>query len=92
MSAHADRATTIAGARLVRRIAAREPLASKIKSERQPGDGIASDKDILAWARSAATMIFHSVGTCKKGQDSEAVVDERLRVRGLAGLRVRTAR
>ena len=88
LSAHADRATIVAGAKIARRIATREPLASKIESEHQPGHDVASDEDLLAWARSTATTIFHPVGTCKMGRDSEAVVDERLRVRGLAGLRV----
>lgn len=88
LSAHADRETIVAGAKIARRIAAREPLASKIESEHRPGHDVASDEDLLSWARSTATTIFHPVGTCKMGQDSEAVVDERLRVRGLTGLRV----
>jgi choline dehydrogenase len=50
-----------------------------------------SDDEILDWIRNRATTIYHPVGTCKMGQDAMAVVDERLRVRGLDGLRVADA-
>ncbi|PWB63843.1 MAG: choline dehydrogenase, partial [Bradyrhizobiaceae bacterium] len=47
-----------------------------------------SDADFLAYARETGTTIFHPVSTCRMGLDPAAVVDERLRVRGIAGLRV----
>ena len=45
----------------------------------------------MAYARTYATTVFHPCGTCKMGHDPLAVVDDRLRVRGLAGLRVADA-
>ena len=47
-----------------------------------------SDEDILEWVRNTATTIYHPAGTCKMGSDDQAVVDARLRVRGIEGLRV----
>ena len=83
-----DRQTMIEGIRVARRIAAAEPLASRITSEYQPGSGIESDSEVLEWIRNTSTTIFHPTGTCKMGQGADAVVDERLRVRGIGGLRV----
>ena len=61
--------------------------------EHAPGKNIARDDTdaILNWARDTATTIYHPTGTCKMGQDKMAVVDERLRVRGVQGLRVADA-
>ena len=47
-----------------------------------------TDDELLEAARNIAGTVYHPVGTCKMGQDRMAVVDERLRVRGIAGLRV----
>ena len=53
---------------------------------------VADDEDaILDWARRTAVTIYHPTGTCKMGTDNMAVVDARLRVRGVAGLRVADA-
>ena len=49
------------------------------------------DDEILDWVKASAETTYHPVGTCKMGQDDLAVVDERLRVRGIAGLRVADA-
>ena len=56
--------------------------------EIQPGAGAQSDDEIGDYIRRAGTTIYHPVGTCKMGEDPLAVVDSRLRVRGLSGLRV----
>ena len=56
--------------------------------EFKPGPHLQSDDDLARAAGDIATTIFHPVGTCKMGNDSMAVVDERLRVHGVAGLRV----
>jgi len=53
-----------------------------------PGAALASDEDLARAAGDIGTTIFHPVGTCKMGQDEFSVVDERLRVRGMEGLRV----
>ena len=54
----------------------------------RPGVNISADDELLDWVRNNAETTYHPVGTCKMGVDSMAVVDDQLRVRGLAGLRV----
>ena len=51
-----------------------------------PGPAAATDADLLAFAREAGATIFHPSGTCRMGNDSDAVVDPRLKVRGVEGL------
>jgi choline dehydrogenase-like flavoprotein len=53
-----------------------------------PGDNVKTDDDYREFVRGLATTVFHPVGTCKMGKDDMAVVDDRLRVRGVNGLRV----
>ena len=60
-------------------------------SELAPGGDAETDDEILDWVRAAGETTYHPVGTCRMGQDGMAVVDERLRVRGLHGLRVADA-
>ncbi|NNE80282.1 MAG: choline dehydrogenase [Silicimonas sp.] len=88
-----DQDTIVAGIRVARKIARQSPVAEVITEEYTPGTSVADDDDaaILDWARSNATTIYHPTGTCKMGNDPMAVVDERLRVRGLRGLRVADA-
>ncbi|MGQ3027951.1 MAG: GMC oxidoreductase, partial [Ferrovibrionaceae bacterium] len=74
--------------RLTRRIAAGQALAKYRPEEFKPGPQVSSDEDLARAAGDIATTIFHPVGTCKMGQDAMAVVDDRLRVRGIDGLRV----
>jgi choline dehydrogenase len=74
--------------RLTRRIVSGSALAPFEPEEHLPGPNVQSDEEILAYARQTVITVFHQSGTCKMGQDPMAVVDERLRVRGLAGLRV----
>jgi choline dehydrogenase len=80
------------GARVLRRIAASAPLAAVIESERQPGAAVASDQSVLEDFRARAGPVFHASGTCSMGADARsAVLDARLRVRGVSGLRVADA-
>jgi len=88
LSAQADRDTMVAGLKLLRRIMGQPAMQRYIAEERAPGPACVSDDDLLAYIRSAATTIFHPTSTCRMGSDLTAVVDERLRVRGVAGLRV----
>jgi choline dehydrogenase len=85
-----DQQTIVEGIKVARRIAGFEPAKSEILEEYAPGKSIGEHDDaaILDWARNTATTIYHPTGTCKMGQDDRAVVDERLRVRGVGKLRV----
>lgn len=82
---------TVAGIKLARRLADTTPLKDFVKSEMLPGAAIQSDDELLDFARNHATTIYHPVGTCKMGSDPMAVVDSRLRVIGIDGLRVADA-
>ena len=74
--------------RLTRHICAAPALSRFEPKEFLPGPEIASDDDLARAAGDIGTTIFHPVGTCKMGGDPTAVVDDRLRVQGLQGLRV----
>lgn len=74
--------------RLTRRIAAAPALASYEPVEYLPGAQLQTEEELRHAASLIGTTIFHPVGTCKMGQGPDAVVDERLRVHGVAGLRV----
>ena len=77
------------GARLLRRLAAAAPLAALIEREMLPGPEKTSDDELLEDFRQRAGTVFHPVSTCMMGPDpATAVVDHRLRVHGLEGLRV----
>ena len=78
----------IEGARLSREIFAQAPFASYRGEEIFPGSTAKSDADLEAFIRHKAETIYHPVGTCRMGDDAEAVVDSELRVRGVEGLRV----
>jgi choline dehydrogenase len=91
LATETDRQTMVEGVRVSRRIAAAEPLASIVKRELEPGAEAETDADILGWIRDRATTIYHPAGTCRMGEGKMAVVDERLRVHGVAGLRVADA-
>lgn len=88
-----DQQTIVEGIRMARRICRHAPVAALITEEHAPGKTIPDEdfEGLLNWARDTATTIYHPTGTCKMGQDSMAVVDERLRVRGIDGLRVADA-
>ena len=85
--------TLVAGIKIARDICDYAPLKDLVTEEHAPGVGVGRDDDeaVLDWARSTATTIYHPTGTCKMGQDKMAVVDSRLRVHGLSGLRVADA-
>jgi choline dehydrogenase len=87
----ADLAVLMAGVRLARELAATQAFVPFIDEAFQPGADVLSDEALEAYIRSHANTIYHPVGTCKMGSDAMAVVDTRLRVHGLAGLRVADA-
>ncbi|MBM1310962.1 GMC family oxidoreductase N-terminal domain-containing protein [Sulfitobacter mediterraneus] len=88
-----DCRTIVKGIQIARKIAQFEPLKSHVTEEHAPGPGVGVDDEaaILDWARRTAVTIYHPTGTCKMGTDSMAVVDPRLRVHGIKGLRVADA-
>jgi choline dehydrogenase len=86
-----DRMTAILAVRRAREIAGAQPLAETIAEELQPGPQVQSDEAILDFIRKTGTITQHMIGTCRMGHDPMAVVDERLRVHGIAGLRVADA-
>ena len=83
-----DRQVAATAMRLTRRICAAPALARFEPEEFRPGSQYESDEELAREAGNIGTTIFHPVGTCKMGRDPLAVVDERLRVHGIAGLRV----
>ena len=83
-----DRDTVVAGLKLLRGIMEQPAMQHYIAEERVPGPKLTSDADLLAFARAAGTTVFHPTSTCRMGADANAVVDERLRVRGIGNLRV----
>ena len=91
LSEEVDRAALIEGIRIARRVAGAPSLARYVERELYPGDGAQSDDEILEYCRHTGSTVFHPVGTCRMGGDANAVVDERLRVRGIAALRVADA-
>jgi len=88
-----DQRTIVKGIQIARKIARHQPLKSHISEEHAPGASVALDDEAgtLNWARNTATTIYHPTGTCKMGADPMAVVDHRLRVHGIRGLRVADA-
>jgi len=83
-----DMRVAVAGLKFTRRIMAAKALARFKPEETLPGPALTSDADLKRAAGDLGTTIFHPVGTCRMGTDAQAVVDDRLRVRGIAGLRV----
>lgn len=83
-----DRAVAVDAIRVARRIAAAPSLAAQIVSEFIPGPKYQTDEQLIDVAQRFSQSIYHPTGTCKMGSDDMAVVDHRLRVHGISGLRV----
>jgi len=88
LSAEIDRRKFIAAFHWNRRLAAQPALAKWVVEETFPAGLVQSDDDILAHAMELGGSCFHSAGTARMGGDDAAVLDPRLRVRGVDGLRV----
>jgi choline dehydrogenase len=91
MTAQLDRDVTLEAMRITRRIMAASPMRDIATDELTPGVNIQADDELLDWVKRNAETTYHPVGTCKMGSDPMAVVDDQLRVHGMAGLRVADA-
>ena len=91
LSAAIDAELTVRAIRIAREVMYAPALAPLQVRELGPGPERTTDEEILEWVRQIGETTYHPVGTCKMGSDAMAVVDERLRVRGLQGLRVADA-
>lgn len=91
LAVEADRRVLLDGMKLVRRVTSQPAFARNVVREFLPGPETTSDEALMAYARAYATTVFHPCGTCKMGSDPKAVVDARLRVHGISGLRVADA-
>ena len=84
-----DAKTLVAGLRILREIFAQPAFRDRVtRDEYLPGNDIAGVAALESFARTRGGTVFHPAGTCRMGGDAGSVVDERLRVRGVAGLRV----
>ncbi|MEB5966029.1 choline dehydrogenase [Comamonas testosteroni] len=90
LSTELDQRTNVAAIRCARRIAQSEAMSPYVRREVKPGPQTQSDEELLEFCRDNGATIFHPSGTCRMGvaQDPMAVVDARLRVHGIQGLRV----
>jgi choline dehydrogenase-like flavoprotein len=88
LSTDADRKVAVDGMRFTRRIMAASALAKYQPEEWKPGLAVEDDGALMRAAGDLGTTIFHPIGTCKMGRDAGAVVDDKLRVHGIQGLRV----
>lgn len=90
LSTKTDCDTIVEGVKIARTIARQTPLAEKISEEFRPNAKLPMNDydETLNWVRDNTASIYHPTGTCKMGSGPSAVVDERLRVHGVTGLRV----
>jgi choline dehydrogenase-like flavoprotein len=84
----ADRQAMVGAIRVMRDYAAQSPLAELIAEETMPGPAFQTDAQILDAYDRFGTCGYHAVGSCRMGSDPRSVVDPKLRVRGVTGLRV----
>ena len=88
MAEDRDRRTVVAGLRMVRDWFNAPALKQYLVAEKFPGANLQTDDELLGYARDMGSTVFHATCSCKMGNDPLAVVDDRLRVHGMEGLRV----
>lgn len=88
LATETDRTTNVAALKILRRILAAPALKPFVAEEVDPGAKVSTDEELLEFCRQRGSTIYHPTSTCRMGDDPLAVVDRRLRVRGLEGLRV----
>ena len=88
LSTDNDKKIAIDSIKVARKIADADSLKKYILEEYVPGPAFESDEELLEAAKNNSQSIYHPVGTCKMGNDIDSVVDEKLKVHGVSGLRV----
>ncbi len=88
LSTEVDRTANVEGLKMLRKILQAKALSPYVVEEVDPGAKVVSDEALLAYCRSRGSTIYHPTSTCRMGNDPLAVVDQRLRLRGIEGLRV----
>ena len=88
LSTEVDRAANVEGLKILRKILRAPALSSYVVEEVDPGAKVSTDEELLDYCRRRGSTIYHPTSTCRMGSDALAVVDQRLRLRGIEGLRV----
>ena len=88
LSTEVDRTANVEGLKMLRKILQAKALSPYVVEEADPGAKVVSEEALLAYCRSRGSTIYHPTSTCRMGNDPLAVVDQRLRLRGIEGLRV----
>ncbi len=88
LATEVDRTVNVEGLKILRKILQAPALSPYVTEEVDPGTKVSSDEELLNYCRRRGSTIYHPTSTCRMGSDPLAVVDQRLRVRGIEGLRV----
>jgi len=88
LSTEVDRTANVEGLKILRKILHAPALSPYVVEEVDPGAKVSTDEELLNYCRARGSTIYHPTSTCRMGNDPLAVVDQRLRVRGIEGLRV----
>jgi choline dehydrogenase len=88
LATETDRTANVEGLKILRRILAAPALKPYVTEEVEPGAKVSSDAELLNFCRQRGSTVYHPTSSCRMGNDPLAVVDQRLRLRGIEGLRV----
>src|SRR6202140_125643 len=88
LATETDRTANVEGLKILRKILHAPALKPFVVDEYDPGSKVTTDEELLAYCRQRGSTIYHPTSPCRMGNDPLAVVDQRLRVRGIEGLRV----
>jgi choline dehydrogenase len=88
LATETDRTANVEGLKILRKILQAPALRPYVVEEVDPGTKVSTDEELLNYCRQRGSTIYHPTSTCRMGSDALAVVDQRLRVRGIEGLRV----
>jgi choline dehydrogenase len=88
LATETDRSANVEGLKILRKILQAPALSSFVAEEVDPGKKVSTDEELLSYCRARGSTIYHPTSTCRMGSDPLAVVDARLRLRGIERLRV----